>query len=404
MFSVVLLLGLPRVYVANFAIAQSPEIITIEADGSINPTTAPIIKTGNLYKMTGNISVSVTIEKSNVIFDGMGYTIQSPGWSWALKLAPPTPIEPALSNITVKNVKVMEDPSAPNWAWGILLDTVTDSVIANCTISNIRDSLGVWVMDFCTGNLIIGNNFTNVHHSAIAVWDRNNTITGNRIIACGSAIDFFSTSDNVIFGNHIEDNHVGVHCFSQNPLPPGLKNLIYCNNFVNNTMSFLNEAVFIGDTGVLLVPAIVNIWDNGTKGNYWSDYNGIDANRDGIGDTPYFIDDNYNLEGANDTDHYPLTTPMDITLFTAYTSTSSPNSTPPSETTTSTPSPSPSPSPAPSTSEDLDSPIVPEMTPLAAVIALATTTSVVVFAVKRKRSQRSAITSSKKVSTRRCKS
>jgi len=33
-------------------------------------------------------------------------------------------------------------------------------------------------------------------------------------------------------------------------------------------------------------------------GNYWDDYNGSDANRDGIGETPYIID--------SDKDNYPL--------------------------------------------------------------------------------------------------
>jgi nitrous oxidase accessory protein NosD len=40
-------------------------------------------------------------------------------------------------------------------------------------------------------------------------------------------------------------------------------------------------------------------WDNGTQGNYWSDYNGTDANHDGIGDTPYSID-------VLDRDRFPL--------------------------------------------------------------------------------------------------
>jgi nitrous oxidase accessory protein NosD len=50
--------------------------------------------------------------------------------------------------------------------------------------------------------------------------------------------------------------------------------------------------------------ALVNFWDNGEEGNYWADYNGTDANRDGIGDTPYVID------GAN-VDNYPLMFPFD---------------------------------------------------------------------------------------------
>ena len=34
---------------------------------------------------------------------------------------------------------------------------------------------------------------------------------------------------------------------------------------------------------------LTNHWDNGMIGNYWEDYLGVDANDDGIGDTPYDI-------------------------------------------------------------------------------------------------------------------
>jgi hypothetical protein len=72
-------------------------------------------------------------------------------------------------------------------------------------------------------------------------------------------------------------------------------NSIYHNNFVDNGQQFYSYNA-------------TNDWDDGypSGGNYWSDYNGTDANHDGIGDTPYVID-------ANNIDHYPL-----VGMFNSY--------------------------------------------------------------------------------------
>jgi hypothetical protein len=66
-----------------------------------------------------------------------------------------------------------------------------------------------------------------------------------------------------------------------------LNNTIYHNNFVNN------------DLQIFVDVDSVNFWDNGVEGNYWSDYDGSATYLDGIGDTPYIIDE-------NNIDNYPL--------------------------------------------------------------------------------------------------
>ena len=56
-----------------------------------------------------------------------------------------------------------------------------------------------------------------------------------------------------------------------------------------------------------------NSWDNGSIGNYWSDYGSLDTNRDGVGDSPYYINptnqDNHPLMNLVATSEVPLIAP-----------------------------------------------------------------------------------------------
>ncbi|MBE3140967.1 MAG: right-handed parallel beta-helix repeat-containing protein, partial [Thermoplasmata archaeon] len=96
----------------------------------------------------------------------------------------------------------------------------------------------------------------------------------------------YDTSNNQICNSTISNNQMNGIEFRSN----SHQNTIYHNNFINNS----NQAVDKGYN---------NVWDDGTLGNYWSDYTGQDANNDCIGDTPY------NISGGTNKDKFPLLLP-----------------------------------------------------------------------------------------------
>ncbi len=107
-------------------------------------------------------------------------------------------------------------------------------------------------------------------------------LRGNHIHEAVTTFQY--SSDLLLIGNTFSDSEwFGmwfVECYDT---------LVIHNNFVNNE---LNVWLYEGN-GIS--------WDEGSSkgGNFWSDYTGLDANSDGIGDTPYVID-------SLNQDAYPL--------------------------------------------------------------------------------------------------
>jgi hypothetical protein len=84
-------------------------------------------------------------------------------------------------------------------------------------------------------------------------------------------------------------------------------NLVYRNNFFDNSKQVVS--FFDSDIGDALTDVVS--WDNGSLGNFWSDYqskypNAMEIDGSGIGSLPYVIDE-------NNTDNYPLLAPVDRT-------------------------------------------------------------------------------------------
>lgn len=125
---------------------------------------------------------------------------------------------------------------------------------------------------------------TNFTYGIFLSSSSNNVLTGNIISNNDAGISLWYYSNNNIFiGNTVSNNLYGIYLvWSRN-------NTFFLNNLIDNTLQAFVSSRF------------VNIWDDAypSGGNYWSDYNGTDDNQDGIGETPYVIDE-------NNEDNYPL--------------------------------------------------------------------------------------------------
>lgn len=136
--------------------------------------------------------------------------------------------------------------------------------------------------------VISGNNVLD-NGGGIGIRGSDSTITGNNVVSNrGPEGIRIEGSNNTVSGNYVADNVVGVRFTGSNTTD----NLFYNNSFDND------KNVQITSTNY------TESWDNGTVGNYWSDYNGTDNNGDGAGDTPYIIDE-------NNRDNHPLMNPVD---------------------------------------------------------------------------------------------
>ncbi len=114
----------------------------------------------------------------------------------------------------------------------------------------------------------------------------NNTISDNIFTENSNyALRILGSDKNTVINNRFISNNKGLYfcCGATN-------NIAYSNVFINNTNWNARDD-------------IRNTWDNGSVGNYWDDYNGTDADGDGIGDSVYTV-------SSGNVDNYPLMQPI----------------------------------------------------------------------------------------------
>jgi parallel beta-helix repeat protein len=199
------------------------------------------------------------------------------------------------TGITVQNLQLSKNGQ------GILL---VDTRNANISKNSITNHFSGIEMDNASNNIIVDNVIEENTDSCILVTaSANNSIYGNSITQNLFGINFQSSilgnsTYNEVIANNISlnDYHIRLEYGSDN-------NIFYHNNFINNTEQV--STTQIGYGVVAIYSSTTNVWDNGSEGNYWSDYNGTDADGDGIGDIRYVIN-NSNI------DDFPLMFPFKI--------------------------------------------------------------------------------------------
>ena len=255
--------------------AQYQGNITINADGTISPSSAPIQQSGIIYTLTSDENGTLVVERNDTVVNGQGYTLFG-----ELSLSD-------VSNVTVKDFRIIGSGGLQTQQIGISLTETSNVVIANNTISGEGSIMAINAEGLYTGIYVDDGS--------------SNILKGNNLESNIDAIYLYNTEHNLIVGNNLTDMSNPWDSYSSALVfDHASNNTVYHNNFINfegEQVSDLNS---------------VNTWDGGYPigGNYWSDYqtrypNATEIEGSGIGNIPYVID-------ANNTDYYPLLGQVDI--------------------------------------------------------------------------------------------
>ena len=221
-----------------------------------------------------------------------------------------------------------------NNGFGIWLFGSSDNKITSNKLVNNRES--ILVQGESNNNVISNNKISNSNMGIkIDKYSDHNTIEDNKIQTSthqssdrsDTGILLRRSSENIVVDNTIKNSVYGVwidgasnNIVKQNVIENIADSGITITRYVNydpNTGFTLritsnnNEIyhnVFVNSFQVTISSEQNTVWDNGVQGNHWSNYNGTDADGDGIGDTPYIIN-------SNNQDNHPIVEAVVIPEF-----------------------------------------------------------------------------------------
>jgi parallel beta-helix repeat protein len=290
--------------------AQKPIVvkqvpIVIEPDGTIQGTNK-IQRSGDAYYLTGNLTFSntsgltsgIAVLTSNITLDGKGFTVQAEN-----------PIKYGIligdnSNVTIRNFNL------DGFEYGICLNASTNCLILGNTVSDCDTGIllgSYWIvitsydLHRTEKILVINNTISDNLRGLDITYSRYTVVSGNTFTRNDQGMYTMVSNHNFIIGNSfIENNGFAI------AMHDSRNNTLHHNNFINNKVV---DSIQIYANWYCRY----NAWDNGSEGNYWSEYSArypnATMNSSGVWNIPFYIKE-YN------SDLFPLSEPIDITVAT----------------------------------------------------------------------------------------
>jgi parallel beta-helix repeat protein len=261
-----LLLASTLAFSLNTQNVKASGTIYIRADGSVYPDDGTIIRDGDLYTLTQNITSDtngIVIERNNMTLDGAGHTLQG------LETLTNGTYVIGKENITIRNMIIQ------GFGTGIVLDNSTNNkILENCItsehhmggmgihlagssnnsiignyIDGMYDDYGIYLYPSSNCNEIIGNNITTGAYGILTYFSSNNSICNNNITTRGYGIAFVYGSINFISGNMFRGCGIHLGLPYENTVEGNSVNgkpLVFLKNMSDYTVDNAGQVILVG--------------------------------------------------------------------------------------------------------------------------------------------------------------
>jgi parallel beta-helix repeat protein len=326
----------PKAYKVTYGKSKIQDVINEASSGST------IIVSGGTYHenlIINNKSLTIKGEgKETTIIDGYGLSRPVVAFTQASDSSMQGfTISNGIRGIQMQgsdNIKISDSIIKDNQYEGISLSNSSNNTVSECRIVNNTTGIDLGDLNDQRNNSILDNTISsNIEFGVKGLQKTSgtkvlkNVISSNGkhgILTGGSDWDIecnniFSNNDSGIFLNSanqilIKSNRISRN---QNGIDANGKNVSIFNNIVSDNISINikveegSKDLEVWNNSIMNSPTLAEDhrkntnWNKGTQGNYWSTYAGKDQNKDNVGDIPFIISKELNIQ-----DTYPLMLPI----------------------------------------------------------------------------------------------